>query len=383
MLMTQSPREIDVKPYVEHHPLVGYVYRPGVEMTLPTPEGGRYRIRVNAQGIRGDREYSAATPPNVFRVVVLGDSVAAGQYCSNDERFSDLLEAGSADLEVINLALEGTGTDQQLLLLQDFARRFEFDALLFCPYVENIRRNLVDYRVTAEAKTGRRVLTPKPRFTMEDGRLVLHNVPVPRERPPLDQAAHALRMRSDAMTRTRRTRAATVRLLERLGLKRWLYRVFRHEPFPEYRDPAGPAWQLMAALVAECIATIGERPMIIVPQVYRAYVEHPLADNYLRRFRSLARPGRVYVFDILPWFRRLPAATRRACFWSDACHLTPLGHRVVAEAIRTEMQKVGLLPADEPRAPTPQPGVSRQGLDAISAAGRLPRQSLERERCAS
>src|SRR6476619_3896087 len=108
----------DTKPYVEPDPVIGYRYIPGTRMTLPRPGGGRYEIAVNADGIRGDRDYSAGKPVNATRIIVLGDSMAAGQFVSNSQRFSELMERRRADVEVINLALEGSGTDQQVLLYE-------------------------------------------------------------------------------------------------------------------------------------------------------------------------------------------------------------------------------------------------------------------------
>ncbi len=336
-------RDVDVKPYAEHDPSIGYRYRPGASMTLPRPDGDHYHIRVNTQGIRSNREFAPEVPPGKKRLVVVGDSVAAGQYCTNEERFTERLEASCDNLEVMNLALEGSGTDQQLLLFQRMAERFDLDMLMLCPYVENIRRNLFDYRVATEASTGRCVLTPKPRFELRDNRLVLRNVPVPDKRPLLDETDARARMRSDAATPVGRLKGLASRSLDALGLKRWVYGAVRHEPFPEYRDPNSRPWRLMEAIIQAFVNVLDGRPLVIVPQVYHAYLEHNMADNYLRRFRSLERPGRVWAIDILPYLRRLDPQARRDCYWSDDCHLTPLGHRVAADALRRELQAIGLI----------------------------------------
>ena len=352
--------DVDVKPYVQHHPVFGYAYRPGACLTLPTPAGNEYTIRVNAQGIRSDREFTHRPRPGVFRVLVVGDSVAAGQYCANHERFTEQLEAKQANLEVINLALEGTGTDQQLLIFKEAIRRFDFDLLLLCPYIENIRRNLADYRVATEIKTGRRVLTPKPRFVLSDGQLELRNVPVPDHRPAEDEADADQLGRSNHASTRQRLRARANRVLEMLRLKRWAYRLLPHEPFPEYRQPAGAAWRLMEALIREFIVLADGRPVVIAPQVYHAYLELRLARNDLRRFATLTEPGRVWCIDITPHLRRLTPTQRRDCYWSDDCHLTPYGHRVAAEALYQELRAIGVLPTG--------PSGSRDGVPDLTPA---------------
>ena len=40
---------LDSKPYVEHHPTFGYSYIPNVDMELPRPGGGQYRMVTNSQ----------------------------------------------------------------------------------------------------------------------------------------------------------------------------------------------------------------------------------------------------------------------------------------------------------------------------------------------
>ena len=148
---------LDLKPYIRHHPLIGYEYVPGTRYTLPRPGGGTYTLNINSAGIRSDREYSPAKPAGVYRILVFGDSYAAGQYQSNEHRFSELMERRHPGLEVINFGLEGTGTDQQLLIFEEIGRRYEHDLVVLMPFLQNIRRNTVESRVSRDPKTGRNV----------------------------------------------------------------------------------------------------------------------------------------------------------------------------------------------------------------------------------
>jgi len=153
-----TPREVlDTKTYVEYHPTFGYHYIPRFRATLPRPGGGAYTIRINSQGIRGDRDYSLQKCPGTVRLIVCGDSMAAGQFVSNSLRFSEVLERRVPHLEVINLALEGSGTDQQLLLFEAFARQFEFDFVVLLPFLQNLRRNMAEYRAAIDKSTLRPV----------------------------------------------------------------------------------------------------------------------------------------------------------------------------------------------------------------------------------
>src|SRR5262245_2673527 len=85
-----------------------YRYRPG-------------RCGNNSRGYR-DAEHALERAPGVFRFVVIGDSVAAGDGVALDERFDRVLERRLADdgvhAEAVNLARTGYSTSQELLVLE-------------------------------------------------------------------------------------------------------------------------------------------------------------------------------------------------------------------------------------------------------------------------
>jgi SAM-dependent methyltransferase len=329
---------LDTKPYVQHHRTLGYHYLPGVSMTLPRPGGGRYQIAVNADGIRSNREYRRTKPANTQRLIVLGDSMPAGQFVSNDNRFSELLERRVPGLEVINLALEGSGTDQQVLVYEELGLQFDHDLVVLLPFLQNIRRNMVDAREAIDPTTGTRILRPKPRFELIDGNLVLRNVPVPRDMQPADQ----IRTKESA-------RAA--------GLKTWIAKlpgagVWRQavqtivpwEPFPEYRDPNSPEWLLMAALVRRLKQRAGSRPVVVAPTFYANYLRFRMARNYWDRFASLAAMPGVHPIDLLPHFAAASRDDATACFQEPYdMHFSALGHLVLADALQLELERLQLL----------------------------------------
>jgi hypothetical protein len=73
--------------------------------------------RVNSLGFM-DKERDFIKPPNTFRIVLIGDSVAQGQGVPRQARFSNLIENQlnaqypSRGHEVINLAISGYSTSQ-------------------------------------------------------------------------------------------------------------------------------------------------------------------------------------------------------------------------------------------------------------------------------
>jgi len=97
---------------------------------------------INAYGIR-ERDIDPAKPRDVFRIVVVGDSVAYG-YCNNHESiaaertFPRLLEeilnrerwAGSKRVEVINLGVSGYDTSQEAEFLREKGLAFDPDLVV-------------------------------------------------------------------------------------------------------------------------------------------------------------------------------------------------------------------------------------------------------------
>jgi len=329
--------DLDTKPYVEPDALIGYRYIAGARMSLPRPGGGRYDLAVNSAGVRSDREYSYDKPHGVRRIIVCGDSMAAGQFVSNSQRFSEVLERRLPHLEVINLSLEGSGTDQQVLLYEQVGMRYEHDLVILLPFLQNIRRNLVEWREAIDARTGQPVRRPKPRFELMDGALVFRPVPD----APLAALTDDREGTDTPASWNTNCRAALSRLPGARLVKTLLYSLVPWEPFPEYRDSTGPAWQLMAALIHRMKQLAGDRPLVVVPTFYSSYVEFRMARHYWHRFASLADPPGVQVIDLLPYFVRAGKDAVRCFQDPHDMHFSVYGHLVLADAIETELIRMG------------------------------------------
>ena len=332
---------IDSKPYVEHDPLLGYRYIPNVETILPRPGGGTYHFQTNSRGIRSSREYPFKKPPGTTRIVLCGDSMSAGQFVSNEQRLSEQLERRVPALEVINLSLEGSGTDQQLLLYENVGLHYEHDFVVLMPFLSNLRRNMVAVRWAFDAKTGSKVLRGKPRFELQNGRLELRNVPVPKE--------YLAPVSGDDPTDTPDTLIARWKAnLSGLPgvslLKKLAYFLVPWEPFPEYREPESPEWQLMEAISRRFKQSAGDRPIIVVPTFYDNYIRYRMSRQYLKRFRTLEQIAGIHVIDLLPHFQKLGVEALRCFQAPHDVHFSTYGHLVVADALEVELKRLGILP---------------------------------------
>lgn len=128
--------------------------------------------RINSHGLR-DQETSFEKPDNIFRIVLLGDSNSFGYGVPIEKHFSMLLEGYFRNVEVINMGVSGFGVDQQLLFLREKGFRYHPDIVLaYVPHYAN-NRHMHTTRFGKE----------KPKFTRNEGQLVLVNAPVKNNSP--------------------------------------------------------------------------------------------------------------------------------------------------------------------------------------------------------
>jgi lysophospholipase L1-like esterase len=108
-------------------------------LRLPTPGGW---FRTNDSGFR-DSRHAEAKPPGVFRILVLGDSYAAGDAVPEGGNFPALLEAklnaGGLKAEVINASVPAWATDQELLYYLEEGRIYHPDLVLLAAVPNDLR----------------------------------------------------------------------------------------------------------------------------------------------------------------------------------------------------------------------------------------------------
>lgn len=129
---------------LSHNPKIGYEPVPlvytGRELSFYDYLGAS-----NSLGFR-DREHAVAKPAGVYRIVVLGDSIAAGLHVErNEDVFPPILEQvlvqGGLRAEVINLAVSGYNTQQEVEMLRDKGLQYHPD-LVVVAYTMSSREHL-------------------------------------------------------------------------------------------------------------------------------------------------------------------------------------------------------------------------------------------------
>ena len=301
--------------FFEYDAALGWRGRPGARGTL---SGWEFTsdVRLNSRGFR-DAEVAVAKPPDIFRIVVLGDSITWGYGVDAGQRYPDLLDApvtrAGVPVEIVNLAVSGYATDQELLLWERQARRYCADLVILGLYENDLRENL-------SPAQGNHA---KPYFVVgADGSLTLRNVPVPvmpaAPSPPEPSGVRAWLRRH-------------LRLWAALGFVR---ESFRGRGGPEI-VPAG-AVDVTAALVrrlGDAIAASGSRFLVVVlPNLYDS------PDTMAAATRS----GVETILDLGPHFRR-EASADTLFFRLDGAHWTVKAHALAARAIADVVTRGRLL----------------------------------------
>ncbi|MBF0380147.1 MAG: hypothetical protein HQL69_03960 [Magnetococcales bacterium] len=159
---------LGVAPYITYNPQLGWSPKANSTKIHKKPGSFSATYNINSLGYRG-KLHAIKPEPDKFRIVLLGDSVGFGWGVDDDQTYGAKLETLMPGIEVINLAVSGYGTDQQLLRLKSEGIGFQPD-LVILHVVDNdfleIRRPFMYQRA-------------KPYFLLdEENKPNLNNVPV-------------------------------------------------------------------------------------------------------------------------------------------------------------------------------------------------------------
>jgi len=111
---------------------VGYTYRPNYNGTAFGVD-----LKTNSLGFRGP-EWALEKEEGIFRIILIGDSHAFGYGVSFKDTFGERLAAivrqkDGLNVEVLNMAVNGYNSHQELNVLQHYALRYHPDLLIVLP----------------------------------------------------------------------------------------------------------------------------------------------------------------------------------------------------------------------------------------------------------
>ena len=157
-----------VRNFWMQDPQLGWRHNPGQD-AIHHHRDFDVRVVTNELGFRDD-PVRETLPRGMKRVVFLGDSFGFGYGVEQEEGIADLLDESFPDADLVNTAVAGYGTDQQLLFMREQGFGYEPDLVLLLLHPNDVEDNNAD----------RRYRYAKPHFELrEDGELELTGVPIP------------------------------------------------------------------------------------------------------------------------------------------------------------------------------------------------------------
>ncbi len=151
--------------------ILGWRMAPNIKEYAPPHLGfPQFVLQTNPDGFRIPHE-ADDIPLEKKRLAILGDSVCLGYGLKLEETVGKVIETLSENKIIsLNMSVVGYSTDQQLLVLERYGKKYKPDYVLFCLFTNDITTLLDSY----PTENGR----GKPVFSLENGKLLLKNVPV-------------------------------------------------------------------------------------------------------------------------------------------------------------------------------------------------------------
>jgi lysophospholipase L1-like esterase len=290
-----------------HDAELGYTYS-------PEHEG------INSLGIR-NREIVVPKPAGLFRVVVLGDSVAAAA-----DGFVTMFAARAGGLrpgpvEVINAAVSGYTTYQERRLLERHLDTFAPDLVVL-------------------------------EYCLNDNHRILHHLTGDGKWLITQQAKKALLAEGGGLlARASRSSYLLLEINRRLFAKRWMSQgTFpwdnREDFFVAWRDDTWPDFEEHLVAMRDLLASAGSRMAIVAvpfePQL-RADLVAIDRDYVLKPQRKLAEAAARAGVPLLDLYDSFAAEHEDGLYIDDGIHLVATGHRLAAKRLFEFVRDEGLM----------------------------------------
>ncbi|MFN0058959.1 MAG: SGNH/GDSL hydrolase family protein [Planctomycetota bacterium] len=275
-------------------------------------------IHHNSRGVRGQREHAEAKADGTQRILALGDSYTYGLLVADNATYAARLESLLPATEVLNLGVNGYGTDQQTLLWELEGARYRPDLVLLGFFLHDFHRN------------GQSVFQyPKPYFVADPvavGGFRLSGVPVAPLESLLDNTEFAV--------------APSIRLVDasRFAMSRIQRRSGWFEPERAYRQKVALTKFLLERLNASVRAS-GAKLVVLVlpPEQAQAFPDALFIENTI--VESCVRLS-IPVHSLSEFFA---LRSSRGEQLHEHAHWNARGHELAAEEIARYLRSEGLV----------------------------------------
>lgn len=267
---------------IRRHKVYGQIYEKNLNTHYKGPHG-YYKIVTNSSGFRNEEDF-VAKKNKKKRILLFGDSFTAGDNISHGYRFSDLLNQSLSDTEIYNYGINGTGTDQQYLIFLNECMQIDYDLIILCLTVENIKRNLQQFREFRFNNIGNKIY-PKPFFVIKNNKLELN----------INQNNQLLK--KNIISKMKDKVKFILRTNMNYNPNNILVKLLKKDNFLEYSDKRNNAWQLLKKIIFEW-SLKAKKPILVMPiPLPEHYLYNVNYENIDQRFSELERdiPGLSYL----------------------------------------------------------------------------------------
>ncbi len=331
-LLVMDLAALYVPPYRRHTNYdaeLGWVDKPNVH--IPDLYGRGLSFTTNSAGFRNKQEFSVHVPNGRYRVVCTGDSFTLGVGVDDDQTWCHVLTLLDPRIEAVNMGQPGYGVDQSYLFYKRAGAAIDHDAHLFALIGADVDRML-----SAQFQG-----YDKPRLDVENGAVVVRNVPVPRRNYVFPWLTDR-----KAIFNTLRAAELARRLLHRSGAPP--HELLAPAPPAALERPVGNTGELLRLLLLDLKRLNRERgsELFVLYLPALSDFEPGASDSWFETVRDAARAVDVRFVDVLGRFRALPRAEALGMFilpgqgtYPGVNHLNERGNVFVAQAIDEELRR--------------------------------------------
>jgi lysophospholipase L1-like esterase len=291
-------------------PHLGYIPRDGYR---GDDHGYNIHMTFGADGMRlhhQGKPPAKTTPP----ILVVGDSYAMGAEVEDDASWPAFLQA-TLERRVLNAGVPGYGIDQVVLRAEALVARYTPETLIVGLIADDIERARM------------RILwgLQKPYFEIENGALVLRNVPL--AEPELDP-------RLDPLRAVLGYSYLMDVVMRRLGYMAWWRR-----GQPSHVEPAHEHGEQVACLLMDRLAALRDRHALKIVLVAQYSPQAWEAEHFRRKevavVRAVADCARARGIDTIDSYAAVAAAVRARGIAGSytGIHMNPAGNRLTADLI--------------------------------------------------
>jgi len=315
---TAESRPLAERLHTKYDRELGWVNLPNVYR--PNMYGPGKYLRTNSQGFRNNVDFPTQIPPGKTRIICSGDSHTLGYGVDNDHTWPQLFAARASNIETVNMGQGGYGADQVYLWYKRDGAVLDHDIQILAVTPPDFHR----MQVASFRGYG------KPVVSLENGRLVTKNVPVPMY----------LKMWSPRLARA----GDTLSNLQTTHLLRKILKLDANAPVAEKQKARDQETTQVLALMLDDLAATNRAKQSTLVLVYlptRPEYADPM-EAYWRKFMSdYAQQRGVLFLDLADDFKGLPAQELDKLFIAKGAvdfpgatgHYTEAGNALVADLI--------------------------------------------------